>query len=165
MHSCSAMDRHTVCNTRCSILSRFSHFHVSHFTPLQHGAAFLCPASSCLAFSASPHWQVATTWSMFYANRPFLVSCFNLRRLTGDAAGGGVIRMRCLMQVDDILAFYGWLFQSKVADWRGCRGDGISIPIPIPYPQKIPQDPHTHRTLKSYIPIPSPCLFTTRGLF
>jgi len=43
-----------VCNTRCSILSRFSHFHVSHFPPLQHGAAFSCPAISCLAFSASP---------------------------------------------------------------------------------------------------------------
>jgi len=28
--------------------------HVSHFPPLQHGAAFSCPASSCLAFSASP---------------------------------------------------------------------------------------------------------------
>jgi len=43
-----------ICNTRCSILSRFSHFHVSHFPPLQHGAAFPCPAISCLAFSASP---------------------------------------------------------------------------------------------------------------
>jgi len=43
-----------ICNTRCSILSRFSHFHVSHFLPLKHGAAFSCPASSCLAFSASP---------------------------------------------------------------------------------------------------------------
>jgi len=28
--------------------------HVSHFPPLQHGAAFSCPANSCLAFSASP---------------------------------------------------------------------------------------------------------------
>jgi len=27
--------------------------HVMHFPPLQHGAAFSCPASSCLAFSAS----------------------------------------------------------------------------------------------------------------
>ena len=43
-----------ICNTRCSILSRFSHFHVSHFPPQQHGAAFSCPAISCLAFSASP---------------------------------------------------------------------------------------------------------------
>jgi len=43
-----------ICNTRCSILSRFSHFHVSHFPPLQHSAAFSCPAISCLAFSASP---------------------------------------------------------------------------------------------------------------
>jgi len=43
-----------ICNTRCSIISRFSHFHVSHFPPLQHGAAFSCPAISCLAFSASP---------------------------------------------------------------------------------------------------------------
>ena len=52
---------------------------------------------------------------------------------------------------------------------QGCRGDGIYIPIPIPYPQKIlwvsPQDPDTHRTPKSYIPIPAPCLFTTRGIF
>ena len=32
-----------ICNTRCSILSHFSHFHVSHFPPLQHGAAFSCP--------------------------------------------------------------------------------------------------------------------------
>jgi len=52
---------------------------------------------------------------------------------------------------------------------QGCRGDGISIPIPIPYPQKIlwvsPQDAHTHSAPKSYIPIPAPCLFTTRGLF
>jgi len=31
-----------------------SHFRVSHFPPLQHGAAFSCPAISCLAFSASP---------------------------------------------------------------------------------------------------------------
>jgi len=44
-----------ICNTRCSILSRFSLFHVSHFPPLQHGAAFSCPAISCLAFSASPN--------------------------------------------------------------------------------------------------------------
>ena len=43
-----------ICNTRCSILSRFSHIHVSHFPPLQHGAAFSYPAVSCLAFSASP---------------------------------------------------------------------------------------------------------------
>ena len=43
-----------ICNTRCSILSRFSHFHVSHFPPLQSGAAFSCPAISCLAFSTSP---------------------------------------------------------------------------------------------------------------
>ena len=28
--------------------------HVWDFPPLQHGAAFSCPASSCLAFSASP---------------------------------------------------------------------------------------------------------------
>ena len=46
-----------ICNNRCSILSRFSHFHVLHFPPLQHGAAFSCPASSCLAFSASPSKQ------------------------------------------------------------------------------------------------------------
>jgi len=45
-----------ICSTRCSILSRFSHFHVSHFPPLQYGTAFSCPASSCLAFSASPCW-------------------------------------------------------------------------------------------------------------
>ena len=43
-----------ICNTRCSILSLFSHFHVSRFPPLQHGTAFSCPAISCLAFSASP---------------------------------------------------------------------------------------------------------------
>ena len=57
----------------------------------------------------------------------------------------------------------------RVYNQQGCRGDGISIPIPIPYPQKIlwvsPQDPHTHRTPQSYIPVPAPCLFTTRGLF
>ena len=55
----------------------------------------------------------------------------------------------------------------------GLPWDGISIPIPIPYPHKIPwlspQDPHIHRTPKSYIhvglPIPAPCVFTTRGLF
>ena len=35
----------------------------------------------------------------------FLVSCFNLRWLTADAAGGEVVRMRRLMQVDDVLAF------------------------------------------------------------
>ena len=42
-----------------------------------------------------------------------------------------------------------------------------------PYPSRThrkscwypPQDSHTHRTPKSYIPIPAPCLFTTRGLF
>ena len=54
-----------ICNTRCSILSRLSHFHVSHFPPLQHGAAFSCPAISCLAFSASPC-------------RPMLWSCVGL---------------------------------------------------------------------------------------
>ena len=43
-----------ICNTRCSILSRFSHFHVSHFPPQQHGAAFSCPA-----ISASPLRVVA----------------------------------------------------------------------------------------------------------
>ena len=48
-----------ICNTRCSILSRFSHFHVSHFPPQQHGAAFSCPAISCLALSASPIRVVA----------------------------------------------------------------------------------------------------------
>ena len=42
-----------ICNTRCSILSSFSHFHVSHFPPLHSGAAFSCPTISCLAFSAS----------------------------------------------------------------------------------------------------------------
>ena len=46
-----------ICNMRCSILSRFSHFHVWHFPLLQHGAAFSCPAISCLAFSASPSRQ------------------------------------------------------------------------------------------------------------
>jgi len=50
-----------ICNTRCSILSRFSHFHVSHFPPLQHGAAFSCPAISCLAFSASSCSEVSAT--------------------------------------------------------------------------------------------------------
>ena len=49
-----ARQRTDICNTRCSILSRFSHFHVLHFPPLQSGAAFSCPAISCLAFSASP---------------------------------------------------------------------------------------------------------------
>jgi len=47
--------------------------------------------------------------------------------------------------------------------YQGCRGDGISIPIPIPYPQKIlwvsPQDPHTHRTPTSYILIPAPSFY------
>ena len=45
----------------CIFMSRNFHpcklvpqIHVSHFPPLQHGAAFSCPASSCLAFSASP---------------------------------------------------------------------------------------------------------------
>jgi len=56
---CSILSTHAfllgngqTCNTRSSILSRFSHFHVSHIPPLQHGAAF-----SCLAFSASPSWS------------------------------------------------------------------------------------------------------------
>ena len=51
------------------------------------------------------------------------------------------------------------------AQFTGLPWDRISIPIPIPYPQKIPQDPHTHRTPKSYIPVPvpAPCLFTTRA--
>ena len=38
-------------------------------------------------------------------------------------------------------------------------------PIPTENPVGIPQDHHTHRTPKSYIPIPEPCVFTTRGLF
>ena len=55
-----------ICNTRCSILSRFSHFHVSHFPPLQHGAAFSCPAISCLAFSASPLQPIAISDYSFH---------------------------------------------------------------------------------------------------
>ena len=43
------------------------------------------------------------------------------------------------------------------------------MPIPIPYPQKIlwvsPQDLHTHRTPKSYIPIPTACLFTIQEAY
>jgi len=42
--------------------------HVSHFPPLQHGAAFSCPASSWLAFSASP--GVATLQTV----KPFLLT-------------------------------------------------------------------------------------------
>jgi len=37
--------------------------HVSHFPPLQHGAAFSCPAISCLAFSASPVYSKAISQS------------------------------------------------------------------------------------------------------
>ena len=40
-----------------------------------------------------------------------------------------------------------------------------TYPISTENPVGIPQDPHTHRTPKSYIPVPAPCLFTTRGLF
>ena len=81
VYSCSAMDRpiqhsvfHTIaflafsCHafstpaTWCRIFMSRNFYpcklvpqiHVSHFPPLQHGAAFSCPASSCLAFSASP---------------------------------------------------------------------------------------------------------------
>jgi len=53
VYSCIPAQQWTdICNTRCSIgpiLSRFSHFHVSHFPPLQHDAAFSCPAISTLA--------------------------------------------------------------------------------------------------------------------
>jgi len=41
----------------CSILSRFSHFHVAQFPPLQVGAA-----NSCLAFSSSPRGRPRTAW-------------------------------------------------------------------------------------------------------
>jgi len=47
-----------ICNARCSILSRFSHFHVSHFPPLQAGAA-----NSCLAFSTPATW-----WRIFISS-------------------------------------------------------------------------------------------------
>jgi len=57
----------------------------------------------------------------------------------------------------------GSVIISLMPNLQGCRGDGISIPIPIPYPQKVLQDPHTHRTPKSYIPVPAPRLFTTRA--
>jgi len=35
----------------------------------------------------------------------FIVSYYNLRWLTGAAAGVGVVRMHCLMQADEVLAF------------------------------------------------------------
>jgi len=79
IHSCSAMDRHmqqsvfhtiaflafSTPATWCRIFMSRNFYpcklvpqiHVSHFPPLQHGAAFSCPASSCLAFSASPSKQ------------------------------------------------------------------------------------------------------------
>jgi len=50
---------HWYCTT-CNVISvellrkLVPQIHVSHFPPLQHSAAFSCPASSCLAFSASP---------------------------------------------------------------------------------------------------------------
>jgi len=52
---------------------RFSHFHVSHFPPLQHGAAFSCPAISCLAFSASPYrhaYCLVKFWNVESKNFP-----------------------------------------------------------------------------------------------
>ena len=48
-----------ICNTRCSILSRFSQFHVSHFPPLQHGAAFSSLAFSTPAFLTVPYFHVS----------------------------------------------------------------------------------------------------------
>ena len=59
-HSCSAMDRH-MHHAVFHTIAFFLHFHVSHFPPLQHGAAFSCPAISCLAFSASPCSEVSAT--------------------------------------------------------------------------------------------------------
>ena len=56
-----------ICNMRCSILSRFSHFHVSHFPPLQVGAA-----KSCLAFST------AATWCRIFMSRNFMSRIFSV---------------------------------------------------------------------------------------
>ena len=56
-----------ICNTRCSILSRFSHFHVSHFPPLQSGAA-----NSCLAFSTP------ATWCRIFMSRNFMSRIFSV---------------------------------------------------------------------------------------
>jgi len=65
------------CNTRCSILSRFLHFHVSQFPPLQVGAV-----NSCLAFSTPSTWcrifsvpcKSARAWYLFVA----LLACHDV---------------------------------------------------------------------------------------
>jgi len=54
-------------NTRCSILSRFSHFHVSQFPPLQVGAA-----NSCLAFSTP------ATRCRIFMSRKFMTRIFSV---------------------------------------------------------------------------------------
>ena len=60
-----------ICNTRCSILSRFSHFHVSHFPPLHSGAAFSCLAFSTLAF-----------WCRIFMSRNFMSRIFSVPAAT-----------------------------------------------------------------------------------
>ena len=59
-HSCSAIDRHMQ-HAVFHTIAFFLHFHVSHFPPLQHGAAFSCSAISCLTFSASSCSEVSAT--------------------------------------------------------------------------------------------------------
>ena len=53
--------------------------HVSHFPPLHSGAAFSCPAISCLAFSASPPEALC-----FRVVRPSVRMCVR--------PGGGIFR-------------------------------------------------------------------------
>ena len=88
-----------ICNTRCSILSRFSHFYVSHFPPLQHGAAFSCPTISCLAFSASP-LEIGLLTATFreceisFSHRPCWTS-IALKKSTTVYVHGSVPRSAC----------------------------------------------------------------------
>ena len=93
--------------------------------------------------------------------------CLWVPSITAAAAAATAGLLLNVLQAGDI----DWWLRAPTprTSCQGCRRDGISIPIPIPYRQKIlwvsPQDLHTHRNQKSYIPIPAPCLFITRGLF
>jgi len=62
-----ARQRTDICNTRCFILLRFSHFHVSHFPPLQSGAENSCLAFFTLAF-----------WCRIFMSRNFMSRIFSV---------------------------------------------------------------------------------------
>ena len=77
-----------ICNTRCSILSRFSHFHVLQFPPLQVGAA-----NSCLAFSTP------VTWCRIFMSRNFMSRIFSVPVNNATYRVGARLQRRLICEV------------------------------------------------------------------